>query len=447
MTRFISCFSVSLVACFCIFLEAESVQDRGFPGAVVFEAVFPHVVVGSIADIQYQSEIVIINSEDRKAQVELDFFFPSGESANDLLADGGADWKISFPWSRMENLQRSVENGRFYDEVAGHTVKRLEFPGRVTSLIGKELSCWARLRSNVSVSVFEKIRVVDGRGMQASADVTSSIAAVKQAELGTVNFKSPWYSGDPIFENAPQAGWHIGTSGFSLVNPRGTPAEIELELDAHKKTLSLGPHTKRDLMLGEISNSDQSGLLKARSLNGVPFAILGMGVRSWFDLNLAPTPKVNEPWLTFQPVWTHLSSEEAFNSSEEILTEAEMGGKSIVLTRFGFIRKDSQGKTDVHPLNVGSSQSEFGIAVDEAHGVAVIWGPGTEVAILFKSGDQVLYVLSVGGPASIAAVPDQPEKVEIRTGYLCYRTTIIVDTVKGEIVSVEHTRLPVGCPL
>ncbi len=122
--------SVSLLPCFMNAVQAESVQDRGLPGAVAFEAVFPHVVSGSLGDVQYQSDLVIINSEDQKALIELDFFFDSGQTANDLLAAGGANSNTSYPWSAIENLYRSVENGRFYVEVAGHTVKRLEFPGR-----------------------------------------------------------------------------------------------------------------------------------------------------------------------------------------------------------------------------------------------------------------------------------------------------------------------------
>ncbi len=442
--------SISLVFSFSIVLRAESVQDRGLPGAVAFEAVFPHIVSGSLGDIQYQSDLVIINSEDQKALVELDFYFESGQTANDLLDDGGADWSTSYPWARMENLARSVENGRFYVEVAGHTVLRLEFPGRLTSLVGQEFSAWAKLRSNVMVSAFEEIRVIDERGLQVRADVTTSIAAARQAELSVMTSKCPWHTGDPVFENAPQGGWVIGTYGISLVNPGNSPAEIEVELDAHKKTLSLAPYSKQASLLEEIADSFvpancvKGGTLTARSLNGVPFAVLGIKVKMWVDLNFGPAPRVDQPWITFQSGGqTRLSPQERFNWPEEILVEAQLGGTNILLTRFGFITKDSQGKTAVHPLNVGPYRTQdVGIAVDGQLGVGAIWYSGNygPMPILFKNSGRVLYVEAIGGPSSIKAVADQPGKVEIRTGHPCFRTIIIVDTVKEEIVSVESTR-------
>ncbi len=140
-----------------------------------------------------------------------------------------------------------------------------------------------------------------------------------------------------------------------------------------------------------------------------------------------------------------LSETERFNWPEEILAEAHLGNSDIVLTRFGFITKDSQGKTAVHPLNVGPYRTQdVGIAVDEQLGVGAIWYSGNygPMPILFKNSGRVLYVEAIGGPSSIKGVTDQPGRVEIRTGFPCFRTIVIIDTVKEEIVSVEHTRDP-----
>jgi len=416
--------------CFCIFLEAESVQDRALPGAVAFEAVFPHIVSGALADIQYQSELIITNSEDRKAVIELDFYFNSGQTANDLL-DGG-----------IQNLKRSPDNGRFYQEVPGHSVRRLKFPRRDSSLLDQDFSGWAKLRSNVDISAYQEIRVVDQRGKSYQAELAPSTIAAGSAAL-------------TVF--ADRRGPNVGASGISLVNPRSTPAQLELELAGSKTAVTLAPLEKRALMLEEIWPS--FGLkaytwdtLIVRSTNGIPFAVLGLVVH--LSLNADSTPRLpeDEPWLTFRspdpPLWAgdwlRLSDTERFNWPEEILAQAHLGETDVVVTRFGFIRKDSQGKTDVQPLNVGSSRLQYlGITVDEQHEVGIIWYSEATVPIpiLFKSG-RVLYVDAISGPSSIAALPDQPDRVEIRTGYPCFRTIIIVDTVKEEILSVEHTRDP-----
>jgi hypothetical protein len=430
MTSFASCSFALLIACFCTLVEAESVQERGLPGAVAFEAVFPHVVSGSLGDVQYESDLIIVNSEDRKAVIELDFYFGSGQTANDLLAGG------------IPNLKRSPDNGRFYDEVSGHSIRRLKFPRRDSSLLGQDFSGWAKLRSNVNISAYQEIRVVDQRGKSYQAEVTPSTIGAGSADL-------------TVF--ADRRGPNIATSGISLVNPHSTPAELQLELVGSKKAVTLAPLEKRALMLEEISPS--YGLdaytwatLTVRSTNGVSFAVLGLVVD--LSLNADSTPRLpeDEPWLTFRSLdpplwagdWLRLSGTEPFDWPEEILAEAHLGGTDVVLTRFGFIRKDTQGKTDVQPLTVASSRLLYlGITVDDQHGVGIIWYSEAYVPIpiLFKSG-RVLYVDAISGPSSIAAVPDQPDRVEIRTGYPCYRTIIVVDTVKEEILSVDHTRDP-----
>ena len=199
----ILCSSVLLITCFCTLVQAESVQDRGLPGAVAFEAVFPHIVSGSLGDVKYQSDLIIVNSQDRKAVIELDFYFNSGQTANDLLA-GPSDWVVA-PWARMENLERSPGNGRFYEEVPGHSVRRLSIPGRKSSLVGEEFSAWARLRSNVDISAYQEVRVVDQRGKSYQAEMTPSTLAAGSADLRVT---------------ADRSGPSIGTYGISLVNPR-----------------------------------------------------------------------------------------------------------------------------------------------------------------------------------------------------------------------------------
>jgi len=449
ITRLFPWFFTSM---FLVSLLADTVQERGLPGAVKFETVFPHVVSVGLGALRYESELIVVNSENRAAMLEVELFFESGESAHELLTqvlDRGALRPPGTSWNRSQLLNSSPENGRFYFAVAAHSVRRLKFPGEYNPLVGREFSAWAKLRSNVSVSAFKEIGVVDERGLQVTADVTSSIAGAKQAELRVMRFKNPWHSGDPVFENAPQAGWVIGTYGLSLVNPGDNPAEIELELDGKKKPVALAAHAKQALLLEEIADSFaiKAGTLKARSLNSLPFAIQGIKLEMWVDLNLVPRPRNDEPWLAFQPPnWTRLFSQERFDWPEEILTQAQLGGRVIILTRFGFIVKTGQADTAVYPVNLGAARSDYvGITVSEPLGLAVVYGCD-EIPIFFNASGRVLYVDQWGGgPATVRAVSDEPGRVEILTGSLCPQIVTTVDVIKEEIVSVRFEYL--YCPL
>jgi len=453
MTRIAQLVPWLFTSMFVVSLIAETVQERGLPGAVQFEAVFPHIVSGAFGELRYETELIIVHSENRAAQLELELFFESGESAQQLLSDRGPLNPPGNSWSGGQQLSHSLDNGRFYFDVAAHSVRHLKFPGQHNPLVGTEFAAWAKLRSNVSVSAFQQIRVRDERGFQTTAEVTPSITDTKQAELSVMTYKCPWHSGDPVFDNAPQAGWVIGTYGISLVNSGDSPAEIEMELEARKKTLSLAPHSKQAWLLEEIADwfapasCVKGGRLKARSINGVSFAILGIKLRMWVDLNLVPAPRADEPWLVFQsPDWTRLFSQERFNWPEEILTEAQLGARSIVLTRFGLIVNTGPADAAVHPVNIGAARSnDVGITVSEPLGLAVVYG-GNEIPILFSASGRVLYVDEWGGgPATIRALADDPGKVEILTASSCWQVVTTVDIDKEEIVSVRYLYLP--CPL
>ncbi len=400
-------FPLVFASLFVVNLAAESVQERGLPGAVKFEAVFPHIVSGVLADLRYESQLVLVNSEDRDAQVELEFFFDSGESAQnflDLVLDRGEARPSGTSWRSDQGLGRSQEDGLFYFKLGAHSVRRFSFPGEYNPLVGREFSAWAKLRSNLTLSALQEIRVTDERGVTSRADLTAAICAAKQAELSVGNFKSMVYSADPLFEGGTQIGWAIRTDGISLVNPGELPAEIELDLGGQKKTVNLTPRSKQALSVEDVwpdfgpAGPVRSGTITARSINGVPFALLGVAVRMRVDLDLAPLQPATEPWLYFAPGnRMRLPDQERLDWPENILATGQLGSRSITLTRFGFVLQDGAGEPAVHPANGGLARSgHVGITVAEQLGLAVIYGLD-EIPVIFSATGRVLYVEAWGG--------------------------------------------------
>ena len=71
--------TVLTIVCLCIpnFGRGESVQDLGLPNPVKVEVVFPDIVFGKDI-VEFQTDILIVNSTPDWAWVEFDLYDPDG---------------------------------------------------------------------------------------------------------------------------------------------------------------------------------------------------------------------------------------------------------------------------------------------------------------------------------------------------------------------------------
>jgi len=388
----------SCLALLTVFLNAAAgatLQDKKLPSPAAFETVFPHVVFGDLGGARYQTSLFLANSENRAAQIELDFRYADGQSAAALVYPGGDLYPVTGP---------AAKNGLFYFEVPRHGVLELALPGKDAQLLNMAFDGWAIVRSNTRIFAYQTSKVVDTRNISSEARYATAHTATKRAEIEVTNIK--W---EPVGEGSAQWwGWNYRQSGVALVNPFPTATSLLLKLKDRTAQLEMPPHTKRTFLISEMFpgykgafSYDMDHTLSLEARNETGFVSLGLDTFIDTDPNGLPDPGADRPWISFSLPRLNIPGGVLFSFPDPILAESSLGGWGIFLSNLGLVIAGSDNQLPgVFPVNLQHNFLEaLGITTDETQGVAVIYG-ASEIPIVFEGTGHVLTIpeAGYGGP-------------------------------------------------
>ena len=448
---------VTLTALLASGVCAETLQERGLPSLVSFEAVFPQFAFGREDPFHLKSEIVVINPSDAVALFEFGLFHPTGESAFEIFEDCDNRGDLTC-WRNPYDLKLSPENSVYYKTLPPHSVQRLAFPGQNSHLVERFFSGWLRLRSNHELMAYQVLTVTHiGSERVSTVDLTANYSATSVAESVVASARCNVFSGHPLFGDEVQIGWDTVTSAVALVNPGSEPLKVTLELEVPRnqlvkqtKTLELSPKTQQAQSVGELfpsfvpRNCGRSGYLRILSESSEPFAItmLQQKLRTYLDGQLRGSGKL--PPLSWSAELAELRTPEPkpFDFPVEIVDELGLQDFRMILTRFGFVLE--MGGQVVSTTRVNEGKELF--ASEEA-GVAVVAGSKDTLPIVFLDTGKV--VTAEMGSSGIAEFEDQSEddQIRVRVGDRCLYTEVVLSKRTQEILEFQNNSStpPPGC--
>ncbi len=428
------------------FIYAETVQDAGIPGAVKFEAVFPHLVWGNIGGLSHFVELVLINPTNRRVHYELQLFHPDGSLAKEVLES------LSYRDGTL------LDDGRLHSVVLANSV--WSWFMNPPDLTEEPFIGWAILRADGELQAFWRLNLWD-MGPQAGilkvasmASLTAGYQGVRSASLRVQATKEQTLSDFKDPDGKRQQIWEVGTTGVSLVNFGEDSLAVDLTLESGcfdeglTKELVLGPQRQEAFLVNNLFESfspdscDSSGLLKIRSNDG-DFSVTALDLEAYKSLNggFCPASLCLVPYR-YMPVYRwDLLWGNSFSFPEEIILRETIGQFEAVLTRFGLILLDAGGEVEgIHAFAYGDANLESqGFLEVPDHQIALVWGRENTPFIFTTSGKVVVAERAQFWGNSILIESTEVEGQIKISQEGCYAPIIVVDLIAEEIVSVSHT--------
>jgi len=300
------------------------------------------------------------------------------------------------------------------------------------------------MRSNQALMVVQTLEITHAEsGQTSSLTVTGNYQGTESAEVRVPAFKREAHSAEGVHH-----GWVLTTGGLALANPGSQEDLIDLQLAGEPfletAQIVLPAGTQRSFLIGDLfpGFADQEGInrgwLTIRSQQGVPFAVTALEQETLVDFSGDLIFSGSQLPLLFEYIYFKTPDLRSFDFPVQIKGQLAIQDLWIVLSQFGF----NLATPDGQPLAVYKMETPGGVKGNADAGIAVVYGrlSYSDSAIIFTQSRKVLWVSTQGEPE----MEDLPEEnqVRIRMGSPCYRVIILLDKLKEEIISIEHTRDP-----
>ncbi len=406
--------ATALIFC-CLHLSGSAkdgdLSELGLPSPVKVEIVFPQIVLGEV-DVEFETDILALNSTPNEAYVEFNLYTHTGFPAKKRVVGSRSP--------RSFDVRTTVEPGR---------VRSFDLPPR--RLTGSAFVGWGVLRSNENVEAIQTIRILElgSRRLLWEADIQGNSKRVENARF-------------PLQAN----------SGLSVVNPdfsesvtlavpswretsRSDPdADPEL---LEERQIFLKPRNQRTIMLHELFDSvNAASFVKIVPVSGAKsFAFASLFFRfegsSGYRVYL-PGASSSRRWLR-----TVVTAEEPWEFPVKVVDSVRIRGQRILLSAFALYVLDADGNP-WGPFNVNGAPR---LVVNRKAGIVVAQGVKNRLAILFADSKKVIYEHLPGELGSITQLPDL-NTVEIFTSGIvsvgcCVAsagTYILIDKATEEVI-------------
>ncbi len=309
--------------------SAGTVQEAGLPNPAIVEIVFPFITFGDVAgDINFKTEIEIVNTTERDAYVEFALFDQQGEVPSLDLTRIDSDW-----------------DGRYARCVAPGEIIPLDFPPGPTrsgELVGPMFVGWGILRSNENVTVFQRIVVRDPvlDGVPRAAQFRGVANPIQRAEI-PVRLPTQFATsstGIAIVNTSDsrnlslEVQYWVGRSN-PLVDPPELISTLKFRFSARSQHVLLVPNYSR--------NNARTGFVRLIAAPGQSFAFtaLNLSLHDQFGMSVS-LPGTYDSAGDGQ---IHITSRGSWNFDVPIVETTPLRDLEIVLTDFGFFVIDKAG--------------------------------------------------------------------------------------------------------
>jgi len=427
--------AASLTGTFCAGF-ADTVQDRGLPGAVRTEVVFPFVAWGRIEGFFHVTELILVNTGDQDLRFELQLFNSDGTLARDYLASQETVGTSAF----------LMEDGMLRGFVAANSVLSWNLEPWWGSGEGF-FQGWVLLRSDRELAAHLRYTVLELRERLEVAsimDLPGNFRSVKRAEYAVRSIRLKGFSDYPGEDGRLQQVWKTEKSGVALVNPGETPLAVELRLrigeEQEVRSLQLPPKTQRTFIVSDFFGSipkepsNYRGRLEITSL-GDEFAATAVDLEMFTTLDGAFCSEAlcRIPYWYRQPVGIGFEWGSPFQFPEEILEHERIGAFDAYLTRFGLVLVTAGGVVQgVYAFDYGA-QGQF---QQTAYGFGFVTGRD-HTPIIFGDTGKVVIASEAAFSGVVDVHPGEIEGQVILSQTIgCYGRTVVIDIVRQEVVSV-----------